>query len=108
MWRFVTVRVFAAALAIALLGSCGGGGGASGTQTLTITGDSPPGGTTGEAYPVYAFTASGGTPPLSWTESGSLPPGLTLSSTGQLSGMPATAGKYAFTVTATDSSNPPL
>src|SRR5215472_17211015 len=108
MWRFVTVRVFAGALSIALLGSCGGGSGASGTQTLPITADSPPAGTTGQAYPVYTFTASGGAPPLSWTASGSMPPGLTLSGSGQLSGVPGTAGTYAFAVTVTDSSKPPL
>jgi large repetitive protein len=40
---------------------------------------------------------------------GSLPPGLTLnSSTGQISGTPDVAGTYTFTVTVTDSENPPM
>src|SRR4051794_7043791 len=47
------------------------------------------------------FTAAGGSP--SWTiSSGALPSGLTLSSSGLLSGTPAAAGDFSFKVTATD------
>jgi hypothetical protein len=63
---------------------------------------------TGVAYANYMFAASGGTPPLSWSESGPLPPGLQLSTTGELSGAPATAGTYNITVTVSDSSMPPV
>jgi hypothetical protein len=59
-------------------------------------------------YAGYTFTASGGTPPFSWTESGSLPQGLTLSASGQLSGMPARAGTYPIALMVTDSSMGPL
>jgi pseudomonalisin len=60
-------------------------------------------GTTGTAYSLI-LNASGGTAPYTWTAaSGSLPPGLSLSSTGVLSGTPTTAGSYGFTVTVTDS-----
>ena len=96
------------------LGACGGGGsgsgggGGSGTAPLTITAASPPAGTTGAAFLGYSFQASGGTPPFSWNESGPLPPGLMLSASGQLSGMPATAGTYPVSVTVTDSSYPPV
>jgi hypothetical protein len=93
------------------LGACGGGsggGGGSGTAPLTITAASPPAGTTGAAFPGYSFQASGGTPPFIWNESGPLPPGLMLSASGQLSGMPATAGTYPVSVTVTDSSYPPV
>jgi large repetitive protein len=46
------------------------------------------------------FTATGGTP--TWAvSSGALPAGLTLSSTGLLSGTPTAAGDYNFKVTAT-------
>jgi hypothetical protein len=45
---------------------------------------------------------------LSWTESGSLPPGLAFNASGQLSGKPTTAGTYAFSVRVSDSSVPPL
>jgi hypothetical protein len=37
-----------------------------------------------------------------------MPPGLTLSASGQLSGMPTTAGTYPVSVTVTDSSHPPV
>ncbi|HET6726193.1 MAG TPA: putative Ig domain-containing protein, partial [Gammaproteobacteria bacterium] len=50
------------------------------------------------------LTASGGTAPYSFAASGSLPDGLTLSSTGELSGTPTESGDFSFTVTATDSS----
>ncbi len=43
-----------------------------------------------------------------WTvQSGTLPPGLTLSSTGVISGSATTDGSYSFTVQAADSSTPP-
>jgi large repetitive protein len=48
------------------------------------------------------FTATGGSP--TWTVSGALPAGLTLSPTGLLSGTPTAAGDYSFKVTATDGS----
>src|SRR5215468_1621067 len=99
-------RLFFASVAIAVLCSCGGSD--SGPQPLSITASSPPGGTTGETYAGYTFTASGGTPPFSWGESGALPPGLELDASGQLSGVPATAGTYPITVGVTDSSMPGL
>ena len=106
MPRVIVMRMFAGAVALGLLTSCGGGG--SGTTPLTVTAASPPAGTTGAAFPGYSFQASGGTPPFSWNESGPMPPGLMLSASGQLSGMPATAGTYAVSVTVTDSSYPPV
>jgi hypothetical protein len=49
------------------------------------------------------LSASGGVPPYTWTVSvGSLPPGLTLSSSGAITGTPTAAGTYGFTVRATD------
>src|SRR5579859_2730073 len=61
----------------------------------------PPAG--GENLPYsFAFTASG-YPPLSWSESGALPPGLSFdNSTGTLSGKPTQTGSFPITVTATD------
>ena len=60
----------------------------------------------GEVSIAYSdqLTASGGTGALTWSvSSGSLPPGLSLSSsTGLLSGTPTTAGSYPFTVKITD------
>ncbi len=71
---------------------------------LNITSPSTlPAGTVGQAY-TYQIQTSGGQPPIAYSlVSGSLPPGLTLGSTGLISGTPATAGSYSFTVRATDS-----
>ena len=50
------------------------------------------------------LSASGGTPPYSWTIiNGSPPAGLTLSSDGELSGTPISAGTSQFTAQVTDS-----
>ncbi len=75
---------------------------------LLITTSSLPEATTNESYS-QTFTAVNGTTPLSWAvTSGALPAGLTLSSTGVLSGTPTTAGTSTFTLTVTDSSKTPL
>jgi len=48
---------------------------------------------------------SGGTAPYTFSvTSGALPPGVSLSSSGALSGHPTTSGTYSFVITATDSS----
>lgn len=50
------------------------------------------------------FQASGGTAPYSWSVvSGTLPAGLSFSSSGELSGTPTATGSSTFTVQATDS-----
>jgi len=73
--------------------------------SLTITTPSPL--PTGEAAIAYSqkLAAAGGTPPYTWslTGSGALPSGLTLSASGLLAGTPAAAGTFNFTVQATDS-----
>jgi sugar lactone lactonase YvrE len=71
---------------------------------VAITTPAPalPEGGAGALY-TQAFTATGGVPPYTWTSTGALPPGLTLSSTGTLSGVPTTGGTYNFTVRASDS-----
>jgi large repetitive protein len=107
MPRFIAVRFFGMALVSLLAASCGGSGD-SGPSRPVISADAPSG-TTGVAYPAFAFTVtSGGTAPFTWSETGALPPGLLLSLTGQLSGTPAQAGTFPVTVTVTDSSNPAL
>jgi len=72
---------------------------------LGISTSSLPSGTVQSTYGA-ALTATGGTAPYSWSlASGSLPPGLALSSsTGALAGMPTTAGTFSFTVGVADSS----
>lgn len=109
MHRLTIARVFAVAVVASLLGSCGGeGGGGSGPPPLRITASSPPAGFAGAAYADYTFAAAGGTSPLSWSESGALPPGLTLSTAGLLSGETGAAATYGITVTVSDSSMPPV
>ena len=49
------------------------------------------------------FSGSGGVPPYSFVEFGTLPPGVTLSSAGLLSGTPTQAGTYSFLVYIDDS-----
>lgn len=73
-----------------------------------VTGDTPialPPGFVGVVYQAIALTGTGGTSPYRWTAS-SLPPGLTLSSGGVLSGTPSTSGNFSLTATFTDSSTP--
>ena len=62
-----------------------------------------PAGTKNVAYN-NPLQTSGGQPPITFQKiSGSLPPGLNLSSTGAISGTPTASGTYSFTVRATDS-----
>jgi uncharacterized protein (TIGR03437 family) len=71
---------------------------------LSITTSSPlPAGKVNSSYSL-SLTASGGTPPYAnWTISGgALPPGISLSSSGVLSGAPTTTGTYSFTIHLTD------
>ena len=53
----------------------------------------------------FSFTAAatGGTGALTWSTSGTLPPGLSWSSSGVESGTPTTAGVYPYTLIVTDS-----
>ncbi|HEY6797177.1 MAG TPA: putative Ig domain-containing protein [Kineosporiaceae bacterium] len=62
--------------------------------------------TAGEAY-VFAYTVRGIPAPTVSVTAGSLPPGLSLTPTGILSGTPTVAGTYTFTVTATNGTGTP-
>ena len=44
--------------------------------------------------------------PLTWTSANPLPPGLALTSNGELTGTPTSGGQFSFTLTATSSSGP--
>lgn len=79
-------------------------------KSLSIDRSGPfPPGTVGVPYPPFArlFTATGGTAPYTWTATG-LPSGMTLSSSGFLSGTPAVSGTFELLATVQDSSNPKL
>lgn len=56
----------------------------------------------GQAF-TASFTATGGTPTYTFTETGALPPGLTFASNGTVSGTPTQAGSFPIAVRATDS-----
>jgi hypothetical protein len=62
----------------------------------------PSAGTVNVPY-IFTFTATSGLPPLGWSETGALPPGLSLSTGGVLSGTPTGAGSFPIIVTAQDS-----
>src|SRR5206468_2843558 len=71
---------------------------------LTLAGGPQPEGTVGIAY-TTSFVAAGGVTPYAWSVvAGSLPPGLTISSsTGVISGVPTLKGTSSFTVQVKDS-----
>ena len=76
------------------------------TTPPSISTNSLPNGTVGTAYS-QTLAATGGTSPYSWTViAGSLPSGLTLSSSGLISGTPTTAGgPTSITLKVTDNNN---
>src|SRR5205085_3355959 len=71
--------------------------------TLSVGTTSMPDATVEVSYN-RALVASGGKPDYTWIiDSGTLPPGLTLSQAGNISGTPTTAGTSNFVVKVTDS-----
>ncbi len=69
---------------------------------LVITTQTLPGGTQGTSYGPANLTATGGgAGTITWS-SASLPPGVAISGTGQISGTAAAAGTYSVDITATD------
>jgi hypothetical protein len=65
-----------------------------------------PDGTQCEPYPASTLTVEGGTAPYTWSVvpgAGTLPPGLSLSTDGTITGTPTEAGTFEFTVQVTDS-----
>ncbi|MFN2974798.1 Ig domain-containing protein [Terriglobus aquaticus] len=75
---------------------------------LTVTTSSLSSATNGNAYNA-ALAATGGTPSYTWSlGSGSLPAGVTLSSSGVLSGTPTVSGNFTFTAAVADQSSPAL
>src|SRR5438445_3685817 len=73
---------------------------------LTVSTTSLPNGMQSVAYS-QSLAAAGGTAPYNWSLlSGTLPPSLTLSPNGQISGTPTSVGTSNFIVQVTDSSVP--
>ncbi len=74
---------------------------------LQLTSSSLASGTVGSAYSA-TLTASGGTSPYTWSvASGSLPAGLTLSTSGAITGTPSASGASSFSLTVKDSASSP-
>ncbi len=72
---------------------------------VTVTNPGNKSGTVGTAISSFTLTATGGTPPYTWSATG-LPPGISIgSSTGTVSGTPTTAGTYNVTAKATDTAS---
>jgi alpha-amylase len=80
----------------------------SGSVTInpapTITTTSLPDWTAGRAGYSQTISASRGTGSLTFSATGTLPAGLSLSGSGVLAGTPTTPGSYTFTITAKDGS----
>jgi hypothetical protein len=69
----------------------------------SVTTTSLPNGLVGNAY-TATLAATSGTPPYTWSRaSGTLPTGLSLSSSGTISGTPTATGSYAFAIQVLDS-----
>ena len=68
---------------------------------ITVSPPTLPGGSQGTPYS-QQLTASGGTAPYVFTETGALPAGITLTPGGLLAGTPTVSGSFPITVTATD------
>ena len=87
-------------------GSGGGGPGPVPSPPLSIATVGVSDGVVGRSYSM-TLTAAGGSQPYRWTlVGGGLPSGLSLSSSGTISGVPNFTGSSAFAVQVTDSSNP--
>lgn len=87
------------------------GGAVSNSANFTIAATAPPTITTPPTLPLGAvgtfysqsLSAAGGIPPYSWSlVSGALPSGLSLSSSGQISGTPTSAGTLSFAIKVAD------
>jgi hypothetical protein len=93
-------------LMCAILSGCAGSTPQNGPGALNIAQFALSQGVPGIAYK-QLLIASGGKTPYTWTISqGSLPPGLSLTSDGIISGTPTTVGNYNFTAMVVDSQTP--
>lgn len=76
------------------------------TSPITVTPSTLPTLTAGTSFS-QSLSATGGAAPYTYSlQSGVLPPGISLSSSGILSGAPTQRGAYSFSVRATDSTTP--
>ena len=89
-----------------MMACVGAAGSSSGDTPVAITTQTLPNGTVNSSY-TATLTASGGSTPYAWSvSSGQLPPGVTLSAGGSLSGTPTNSGQFSFTVQVLDGAAP--
>jgi hypothetical protein len=85
------------------LAACAGTPSAPSPRRLRITTASLPAAVLNNPYS-QQLKAQGGVGPYDWSiASGSLPPGISLTSSGLISGKPASVGTYLFTIQVMDS-----
>jgi len=97
MRKFLAVSVLLLFVAATAVADC---------SNLEVLDEFIPDGTLGVPYS-HQMSAYGGTTPYTWSIwSGSLPPGLTLSSSGLISGTPTTTGFWLVYIRVTDSTAP--
>ncbi|HWR15569.1 MAG TPA: putative Ig domain-containing protein [Terriglobales bacterium] len=90
-----------------VLVSCGDAVSARNRGNISVTSVPTATAVQGSSY-TSAFVASEGASPYKWSlQSGSLPPGLSLSNTGVVSGTPSAVGTYSFSAGVQDSDAPP-
>ncbi len=95
-----------AVLSCAIMAGCAGSIPQNGPSALNIALFTVNDGVIGISYK-FLLVASGGVKPYTWTISeGSLPPGLSLSTDGIISGTPTQLGMFNFTAKVTDSQSP--
>lgn len=93
-------------LACIIMVGCAGSIPQNGPAALNIAKFTLADGVIGLSYK-QLLIASGGVQPYTWTiSSGSLPPGLSVTTDGIISGTPTTLGKYSFTAKVVDSQSP--
>ncbi len=74
-----------------------------GCNTLAVAPSSVGDGVVGTAYTPVVFTQTGGTGVITWSQSGTLPAGMSFNTgTQTLGGAPTEAGNWTITITATD------
>ena len=75
-------------------------------QPLQILTTSLPSGSKGSPYDVF-LRGQGGIPPYRWTSGSLLPPGLQLTTAGELKGTPLVAGTFTVSIKLSDSAGTP-
>jgi hypothetical protein len=103
-YSFLVIAIIFSTL---LMSACGGKAPQKRPSPLNITTLNLPVGAIGDAYKV-GLVATGGQQPYTWTiDSGALPPGLSLTTDGVISGTPTTpVGTFGFILRVTDSQSP--